>query len=572
MVTNSRTRRALTPSEEELAATQGGDLAVESLLTEEVQKDGSSELFEMTRQRIVRPGGLFFLGKGIIGFPDLSERTHLPLGLMYERDDLPHRLIEFPKSHLKTTLGTVSKTLHVFAKLAINGEDLWERIGIGSNTKTNAKRFLRSIKLVPESNTLFQYFIPEMLPEFSNEEVWNQEEIIFPRTGSYTDPSVDTLGIGGAATSRHYTGFIEDDMLDEETADSASGTRTAIDLHKYNTSLMVPGKNGRYWFITNEHSWTQFDLNTHIIKNEPETVVFSVGASRGINHHRTRKVPSYIMDLGKQWDDLRGVWPERFGAEELVRRRSTAGARVHNAVFENDPFDPDVVDFKEEWLRYYEWTHDGNIRIVPDSEKGVELEIVPLASLHKVGAYDPALSKKTSAARSAFAVTGCDPKERVFVLETWAQRMDPKPYIEGVLKRTLKWDLQQVAVEVVLFQKVLYDMLVDRCKEWNRNNPDEELFPGVFQEVKPAKGKNKEQRIRALIGTAFESGRVYIHKSMNDFVDEYLHFPIGQTVDLLDAFAYTAELWAPGVSEEEVQDYSAAEQRWLAERDAVTGY
>ena len=569
---NHKTQRDLTPAEALLAVGQGEDLVEESVLAPEAMADGSKELYEQVRARIVRPGGVFFLGKGIIGFPDLTERTHLALGLVYERDDMGHRLVEFPKSHLKTTLGTVTKVLHVFGKLAINGEDLWERIGIGSNTKTNAKRFLRLIRNVPEGNAIFQYFLPELLPEFSNEEVWNQDEIIFPRTGSYTDPSVDTLGIGGAATSRHYTGFIEDDMLDEETADSAAGTRTAIDLHKYNTSLMVPGNNGKFWFLTNEHSWTQFDLNAHIIKNEPDTMVFSVGASRGYNRQRSRLVPKYVERLTETWEDGEGVWPERFGRLELLRRRQTSGARVHNAVMENDPFDPDVVDFKEEWLRYYEWTHDGNIRIMPDSAKGIEMEVVPLKFLNVSSAYDPALSKKTTAARSAFTATGVDQTERVFLLEAWARRLDPKPYIEGVLERVLKWDIQQCAVEVVLFQKVLYDMLVDRCKAHNERDPENTVFPGVFKAVHPPKGKNKEARIRALIGTAFESGRVYIHKSMSDFIDEYLHFPIGETVDLLDAFAYTAELWAPGTSEQEIVDYTAAEQRYLAQRDAVTGY
>lgn len=572
---NPRTRDALSPGEALVELEQGDDLAPESMYPKDVLKDSSKELFAQVRERIIRPGGLFFLGKGVIGFPDLTERAHLALSLVYERDDLCHRLVEFPKSHLKTTLGTITKVLHKFACLAINGEDLWERIGIGSNTKTNAKRFLRLIRQVPEGNAIFQYFLPELLPEFSNEEVWNQDEIIFPRIGSYTDPSVDTLGIGGAATSRHYTGFIEDDMLDEETAASTAGTRTAIDLHKYNTSLMVPGANSKFWFLTNEHSWTQYDLNAHIIKNEPDTLVFSVGATRGYNRKRSRLVPTYIEDLTTPWDDGEGVWTERFGRLELMRRRTTSGARIHNAVMENDPFDPDVVDFKEKWLRYYEWDHNGNIRIMPHvhpNEEQIDMEIVPLRDLHVVAAYDPALSVKSDADRSALVTTGVDPKNRVFVLDAWARRMDPKPYMEGILERVVKWQVQRCAVETVLFQKVLYDQLVDRCKSWNLEHEGDEVYVGVFTEVKPPRGKNKDARIRALIGNSFESGRVYIHRSMSDFIDEYLHFPIGQTVDLLDAFAYTAELWAPGTSEVEIEDYRIAEARYLAGRDAVTGY
>ena len=570
---NSKTKRDLSPAEALLALDTDGGLEPESVFVPECKVDGSLELYDQVRTRITRPGGLFFMGKGIIGFPDLTTRAHMALALMYERIDMTHILCEFPKSHLKTTLGTVTKVLWRFAYLAINDEDLWERIGLGSNTKTNAKRFLRLIKMIPESNTIFQHFVPELLPEFSNEEVWNQDEIIFPRRGAYTDPSVDTLGVGGAATSRHYTGFIEDDMLDEETAESVAGTRTAVEQHKYNTSVMVPGANNAYWFLTNEHSWTQFDLNAHIIKNEPDTVVFSVGASRGYNHQRSRGVPEYITDLTTQWNDGEGVWRERFGRVELTRRRATMGARFYNALIENDPFDPDVVDFKESWLRYYEWTHDGNIRICASDDK--EMEIVPRSSLNVVAAYDPALSKKTTADRSALVVTGVDPTDRVFLLEAWAARMDPKPYMEGIFERVIKWNVQQCAVETVLFQKVLYDMLEDRCKAWNvthKKDSSKWVYPGVFTEVKPPRGKNKEARIRALIGTSFESGRVYVHRSCADFIDEYLHFPIGQTVDLLDAFAYTADLWVPGIDEVDTKVYEREERRYLAQRDGVTGY
>ena len=543
-------------------------------------KDGSMELFDMVRLRITEPGGLYFLGKAVIGFPDLRPRSHLAVTLFYEDDSIHSKLIEFPKSHLKSTLGTITKTLHIFARRAILGEDLMDRIAIASNTKTNSKRFLRLVKLIPEANIVFQNFIPELLPEFSNEEVWNQDEIIFPRTGSYTDPSVDTLGVGGAATSRHYTFIIEDDMLAEEDADSPTAIRKAIELHQYYTSLLVPTSDKRMNFVTNEHAWTQYDLNKHIIDNEPETAVFSVGATRGFNHARSRLIPERIMRLTKAWEDGQGVWPERYDKEELARRRAKAGARTFNAVFENDPFDPDVVDFKEEWLNYYEWgverkTGEKYIRIMPRTRTGgreVQMEKVKLTSLNIVSAFDPALSKKTTAARSAHIITGVDPIGRVFVLVTWAKRVDPLVAIDNVFSQAHEWNVNRCAIESVLFQKVLADLLRERTKIWNRDHPNDKMYSGMFEEVKPAKGKGKDARIRALIGTSFEEGRIYIHSSMTDFIDEYLHFPIGATVDLLDAFAYVSELWEYGIEEEEIEEYLMREQLELDNRNPITGY
>lgn len=543
-------------------------------------KDGSTELYDQVRHRTVIDGGLYFFNKAIIGFPDLGRRSHLALCMFYERvgDSILNALVEFPKSHLKTSTGTVGKVLHHFARMVVRGQDPIDRLAIASNTKTNSMRMLRLVKEVPKSNLLFQNFFPELIPEFSNEEVWNQQEIIFPRSRAFTDPSVDTLGVGGAATSRHYTGIIEDDMLDEGDANSPTAIRTAIELHQYYTSLLVD--DSKDWYLVNEHAWTQYDLNNHIVENEPDTAVFSVGASTGLNPVRSRHVPEEILKLTEVWGDGQGVWPERFNTAALLRRRQKAGARIFNAVFENNPFDPDVVDFKEEWLRYWEPNANGDIRVC--AADGIEMEIIPKANLHRVGAYDPALSEKSDADRSAFVAVGVDSKERIFVLDVVAKRIDPLKFIQEVFAKSLAHDLQRVAVESVLFQKTLKKLLDNVCKDWNRDQfmakqlgrttSPRYVYPGLFEEVKPPRGKAKHERIRALVATAFEQGRVYIRREHTDFIDEYLHFPKGKTVDVLDAFAYTADLWLPGVDEDDLLAQQHAEQAWLNQRDGTTGY
>jgi len=202
----------------------------------------------------------------------------------------------------------------------------------------------------------------------------------------------------------------------------------------------------------------------------------------------------------------------------------------------------------------------------------VAMEKVRLTSLNVVSAFDPALSKKTTAARSAHIITGVDPIGRVFIMSTWAKRVDPLVAIDNVFAQCHEWGVNRCAIEAVLFQKVLADLLQERCKVWNRDHPSDKMYSGMFEEVKPAKGKGKEGRIRALIGTSFEEGRIYIHSSMTDFIDEYLHFPIGATVDLLDAFAYVSELWSYGVEEDEIEAFLEREQEELDNRNPITGY
>lgn len=559
-------------------------LAPESMSPVVAALDGSVELYEQVRERIIRPGGLFYFTKGICGFPDLTVRCHGPVCAFLESDERPHKMLEYPRKHLKTTIATVSRTLWIFACRVVRGEDPVDRIGLASSTKENAMRFLRLIAFIPEQNILFQNFLPELLPEFSNEDVWNRHEIIFPRKTPFTDPSVDTIGAGGKPASRHYTHLVEDDMVNEENWDSPGAIQKAVELHQLYEGLMVNPDDPR---LVCENSWTDYDLNKHIVDNEPETAILSVGCTGGLNTDRSRHVPERAMKIIRTWDyDDESLWPERMNREQLMKMRQRVGARIYNAQFENQPFDPDVVDFREEWLRYFEWTSTGDIRI-PIQPGHKEIEIVKLADLYRVAAFDPALSEKTSADRSAFVVHGVDPLERVFQLECIAERVTPLTMIDRVFDECLRWHVQRCAVEKVLFQRVLIDLLHQRADAFNKRmeeaDRDQRIYSGIFEPIGPdafrrMKGslsgvaQAKKPRVRALIGTSFEQGKVYIHASQTKFIDEYLHFPIGRTVDILDAFAYAASLWAPGESEEMVQEAIDREARWLSQRCGVTGY
>lgn len=562
-----------------------------SLDPEGALKDGSTELYDQVRHRILEPGGSYFFGKAILLYPDLTRRAHLPLCLFLEQTLPLSKLVEYPRRHLKTTLVTVTWTLCRFARAVIRGEDPIERIAIVSSTKPNAMRFLRQIKYHPERNQIFQAFIPELIPDF-NEDTWNQEEITFPRYRARDAPSIDTFGSGTKATSRHFDGIIEDDMINEENWDSPTAIEKAIQLHQLAENLLEDADNS--WRITNENAWTQFDLNHHIIDTEKDTGVFSVGASTGLNAHRSRLLDPTVLQLTEEWNDGDTLWPERFSREALVRIRAKVGAFIYNAQYENNPFDPDIVDFKVEWLGRFEWTkakHEGSkreelaLRLLPKVVKdGVgnvltetPMELVFFRDLNVVGAWDLATGAKTTPDRNAYVVVGVDSKERVFLLEVKAKKTDPLKFVWKVFGAIARWSLFPFGVETVAFQKILMTLLPNLIEQWNqkcleKKKPLRQLSYGVFEEVKPLYGKNKEGRIRFLISIPCEQGRVYVHETQTDFLDEYTHFPKGKTDDVLDAFAYTAYFWRPGTTWEEDQEEANLETERDLTRDPVTGY
>ena len=540
-------------------------------------RDGSRELFEQVRLRIA--DSLYFWTKAILAYPDLTRRCHLPLCLFLQDESRRYKVTELPRRHLKSTIVTISYPLWRFARAAIRGEDLAERIAIASSTKANARILMRPAKMQVESNTLLHTFVPEMLPEFGNDQVWNQDELIFPRQIKRGEPSIDTVGAGSKTTSRHYDGIIEDDMINEENWDSENAVKKAIELHRLGENLLEDP--ARSWRITNENSWNEFDLNAWIIGNEPETAVLSVGATNGLNRDRSRHLPPVVEQLAAAWDGADTLWPERFGRSALAGILQRVGARIYNAQYENQPFDPDVVDFREEWLGRYTWGRDPvrgrYLRVWP--RNGGPVEVVWLSQLYVVGAFDPALSEKTSADRSANVVVGVDDKERAFVLAVDAVRKDPLDVLKLVVQRVAEWCVSLHAVETVLFQKVLYKLLRRECAVWNDDpaNRGKPVSFGVFREVSPLRGRDKDGRIRYYLSVPGKDGRIFVHDTMTELVNEWVRFPLGTTKDILDALAYTVQFWRRGLSPEEVaqeeaRPLSALEDYDPRGRDPVTGY
>jgi hypothetical protein len=128
-----------------------------------------------------------------------------------------------------------------------------------------------------------------------------------------------------------------------------------------------------------------------------------------------------------------------------------------------------------------------------------------------------------------------------------------------------KWDCESVGVENVQYQRAIKPFLEAESQRRGRWINVRELKPDV--RVK------KEGRIRAL-QPYFERGEIFVRRDMRELLGEYEAFPVGATVDLIDALAYGPFVWdleedsrsAP----EEEREYN--EFRYERGRSAVTGY
>jgi len=481
------------------------------------------------RERALK--SLYYFGKAILGFEDFTPELHLPVADFIQDPGVLKKGLLMPRGHFKTSLATIAYSIWLYL------HDHNRRILIANEVATNAQGFLRMIKSVFEKNIYFQWLFPEAIPDFSNQRTlkkWSDEKILLPRTRDYPECTMDTIGVGGAVTSRHYTDIILDDLVGMEASQSVTQMEKTIEWHKYTESLLENSKRDRVTLIGTR--WGFHDLYWHLQENDLE----------------------YEWMIKECYENDKPIFPQRFDREVLDKILYKQGPYIFSCQYLNFPSDPELADFKIEWLQYYRKCEDGKSLILGNGEK------VYIDNLYKVMKIDPAVDKKKRSARSAIIVSGVSRSGQIVILESWAKRVDPKELVEKIFEFYLMYpDMVRVGCEHFAMQKVLIHWI-----------NEEERRQGIWlpwRELKLDTIHSKEARIRSLV-PYFGSKRIHIHESMTDFLTEYSQFPTGKFNDLLDALAYGPQLWIQPDSDEDRGIYARQEQETLSAMHPVTGY
>jgi hypothetical protein len=442
------------------------------------------------------------MAKAVIGFHDLTPDLHGEMCRWIERPST-RKLGLVPRDHLKTSVWTIADTVRRIA------EDPNTRILIGNETATNASHFLRRIQAVFERSQMYKWLFPETVPDTSKTK-WSETEMLIPRKKDFPEATVEVIGVGGAVVSRHYKRIKLDDLVGKEASESAEVMRKTIDWYLYCESLLECPTDPIDTYGTR---WTHKDLYAWIMEHETDVDVF----------HRKAV-------------DSRGetLWPERFPAHELMRIKHKIGGFKFSCQYQNEPFDPEKMTFDPAWLRFFElsgWDADEETGLVRLRFTGLPrpCHIVPVVMV------DPAISERDFAARSAIVVAGLDEFERILVLEAWAERCQPSKLIDKIFEVSERWNPLCVTVEGVAYQKALKGFIEAECMRRGK-------WLNV-REVRPGNKEGKDTRIRGLQPYA-ERGRLWIRRSTAQvLVDEFEAFPLGETVDTLDALSYGPQAW-----------------------------
>lgn len=436
---------------------------------------------------------------GVLGFRDLTPELHRPVCEFVQDMKTKRALLVLPRGHFKTTISTISYSIW----LLINNPN--ERIIICGSTSTNAERFLSAIRQAFENNEMFRWAFPELIPDFASRNTnWNQSSITIPRSKRYPDPSVDTIGVGGKVAGRHTTVKLGDDIIGEQASKNVEEMKKILEWHELSESLL----------------------------ESPDVNIDRQSCTRW---HHTDDVAGYIMAKDKRYktmiraaiEDGKPIFPQRFNMPMLEEMR-TRKPRIFSTQYMNQPLNEEDLDFRVEWLKYYSVGAEG--KIIPSD--GTQPTFVQDLQIYL--RLDPALSSDPESCRSAFVVDGIDSKDRVYLLEVVAKRLDPPGIIDELFRLNKRWKPTAVAIEEVLFQRVLKYWLL---KEATRR--------GITIPIRPLKTstqRSKDERIRG-VSPYFAGGMVYILKGQTDFIEEYSTFPLGHTVDILDAFSYGPQMW-----------------------------
>lgn len=391
-------------------------------------------------------------------------------------------LIMAPRDHGKTTLLTIA---YIIWRI-VNNPNI--RILLVSNSASMAEMILAGIKSHMKKNKILIY----LFGEFEGE-LWNNSAItVAQRDGvGLREPTISTVGVGGALVSGHYDIVMGEDLVDFEN----SRTQTQRDklwnwfwtvvFPTCETSETHPEKDGEIHLLGTRYHFDDFYGRAIGEVDKYAPGVFA---------------KCYVRDKALS-DDGIALWPERKSAERLRQIKKDVGSIIFALQYQNDASLTKGRIFQpSNFLNTY--------KVLPDDVVIVQ-------------GTDLAVSKDEESDYFAECVLGFDKVKNVYLIDVWRQRITAPKQYEAIKASHKKWKWIRGGVESVAYQEAL--------SQWLRENT------GV--PVKSVK-RTKDKVMRAYkVQPLFENNKFFMPEGrhFSEFVDEMILFPDGDFDDLFDA-------------------------------------
>lgn len=327
------------------------------------------------------------------------------------------------------------------------------------------------------------------------------------------------VGAGGVITGRGGMVFIADDLIkDYEAAQSQTQRETAkgwyrsVATTRLETDLAT-GRRGSIICVGTR--WHEDDVIGFALRetgHEDWEIINLPAMAEPDEEH-----PDI---LGRKWDEP--LWPEKLPFDELDKIKKSLGARIWQALYQQNPSGGEAALFRREWWKYWD-VRDKNGEIVPP-----EVDYI-------IQAYDCAYSEHKTADFTAITTWGVFHDQRV-----------PNAVLLGVVNERIPY----------------YELRIKAQEQYRRWQPDcvivENKSAGgtLIQDLRRAgipvsvynTDRDKLTRAHSL-ESLFESGRVWLPKGKpwaEELKEQAAVFPYGRFDDMIDSAMLALERLAKG--------------------------
>lgn len=488
--------------------------------------------------RLRAKNDIFFLCYGILGYKKLSTGLHGHLSEWLQRTEIRQfREILLPRGHFKSTLCTITDSIQI-ALPDDSGVAEWPRnlgtncrVLLGHETVESAARFLNSITGHFLGNPILMGLFPECVPNPKQHRI-NKNELELPRTEIWSEPTFDTIGVGGRSQGRHYNFLKLDDLFGDKARDSATERQTTLDWFDNIQSFFSTFAKDHLDLIGTR--WSFNDLYAHAHEMYGELLVKYI---RGCEE---------VVKLSNGEEKRVTIFPEEFPIEKLAVLKKNR--KVWTAQYANDPKEG-ATGFQANWKKFYHWVGENRVSTFGGKVVNVRTET------DNVILVDPALNGLTG-----YVITGMNNADQVFIIEATKKTLSPPELVDKIFKDVVRWQPRLVVVEAVLFSEV-YQHWITR----------EMSIRGIRFKIEPGKTRQRAKYARvAGLANYFAAGQILFNELQIDLIEEYDNFGATDNYHLLDALAYGPEFWKRGGFNFYATADSAMQK--VSGRDNITGY
>ncbi len=489
----------------------------------EIAKSGAAEDLRK-EMRAQADASLYYFAKVILGYDKLVDYLHLPFCQhLQSTQDKRKRGYLYPRGHFKSTIFKSYILWRVIKDPNIRV------LGVGEADKIAAKN-LRDIKWHILNNEIFRWLYPEIIPEDINKTKWTDNEILLPRSKTFDESTITTVGVGAKHTGFHYDIVGYDDPIGLVAAQSEPEMQQAIEWFQMAPGLLHDPETSEEIVFGTRWKYGDQDIYGWAISHMPYKV-----SSNG-------KHSGFVWHVRSAIENDKSIFPDRFSLETLEQIRQREGDYKFSCNYLNEPIPDlsgslDITNYKR-----YTVSNDGKQLIPEDGTPSVLL-----SELHRVCIYDPSGGGAFAKSKDALAGVGMSSDRRIFVLLIWEDQA-------GFARSIHRWQLYNDSFrfhtnkfEAVGAYKSIGDLIAairlqDNCENCSKDSKHpvrhRPLIASAWRPEGGNRGASKEDRIRLFMQVALEEGRIYLRTTgMSDLIQQTASLGVSSRVDGLDACA-----------------------------------